>query len=141
MADDFTDGSGSGGSSGSSEEQFRIDGVAIAAPETYKPVFSTTSTKSTKRDQSLTMHNSVMGTIARYDMTWGELTWNETATILNALIDKKSFTFHHKDPRIPGKWIDAVFYCSNYNMDAQTLEENEEKWTGLAINIRRTKKL
>ena len=140
MADGFTDGSG-GSSSGSSEEQFRIDGVAIAAPETYKPVFSTTSTKSPKRDQSLTMHNSVMGTIAGYDMTWGELTWNETATILNALIDKKSFTFHHKDPRIPGKWIDAVFYCSNYNMDAQTLEENEEKWTGLAINIRRTKKL
>lgn len=140
MADSFTDGSG-GSSSGSSEEQFRIDGVAIAAPETYKPVFSTTSTKSTKRDQSLTMHNSVMGTIAGYDMTWGELTWNETATILNALIDKKSFTFHHKDPRIPGKWIDAVFYCSNYSMDAQTLEENEEKWTGLAINIRRTKKL
>lgn len=141
MADGFADGSGSGGSSGSSEEQFRIDGVAIAAPETYKPVFSTTSTKSTKRDQSLTMHNSVMGTIAGYDMTWGELTWTEIATILNALIDKKSFVFHHKDPRIPGKWIDATFYCSNYNMDAQTLEENEEKWTGLTINIRRTKKL
>ena len=49
------------------EECFKSDGVAIAAPETYKPVFSTTSTKSTKRDQSLTMHNSVMGTIA--DMT------------------------------------------------------------------------
>lgn len=43
------------------EECFKIDGVAIAAPETYKPVFSTTSTKSTKRDQTLTMHNSVMG--------------------------------------------------------------------------------
>ena len=141
MADDFTDGSGSGGSSGSSEEQFRIDGVAIAAPETYKPVFSTTSTKSTKRDQSRTMHNSVMGTIAGYDMTWGELTWNETATILNALIDKKSFTFHHKDPRIPGKWIDAVFYCSNYNMDAQTLEDGYEKWTDLSINVRRKRKL
>lgn len=41
------------------EECFKIDGVAIAAPETYKPVFSTTSTKSTKRDQTLTMHNSV----------------------------------------------------------------------------------
>lgn len=27
------------------EECFKIDGVAIAAPETYKPVFSTTSTK------------------------------------------------------------------------------------------------
>ena len=75
------------------------------------------------------------------NMTWGELTWTEIATILNVLIDKKSFTFHHKDPRIPGKWIDASFYCSNYNMEAQTLEEKAEKWTGLAINVRRKKKL
>ena len=123
------------------EECFKIDGVAIAAPETFKPVFSTTSTKSTKRDQSLTMHNSVMGTISGYDLVWGELTWEEIAAILNVLIDKKSFTFHHKDPRIPRKWIDAEFYCSNYNMDAQTLEKNNEKWTGLSINIRRKKKL
>lgn len=91
------------------EECFKIDGVAIAAPETYKPVFSTTSTKSTKRDQALTMHNSVMGTIAGYDMTWGELTWTEIATILNALIDKKSFTFHHKDPRIPENGLMLLF--------------------------------
>ena len=48
---------------------FKIDGIAIADPETYKPVFSTTSTKKSKRDQSLAMHNSVMGTIAGYDLT------------------------------------------------------------------------
>ncbi|MFR7387558.1 MAG: hypothetical protein ACLUTU_00765 [Blautia faecis] len=82
-----------------------------------------------------------MGTISGYDLVWGELTWEEIAAILNVLIDKKSFTFHHKDPRIPGKWIDAEFYCSNYNMDAQTLEKNNEKWTGLSINIRREKEI
>lgn len=123
------------------EECFKIDGVAIAAPENYKPVFSTTSTKKSKRDQSLRMHNSVMGTINGYDMTWGELSWDEIAVILNALINKKSFTFHHKDPRIPGKWVDATFYCSNYSMGAQTLKDNEEKWTDLTINIRRMSKI
>lgn len=120
---------------------FKIDGIVIVEPETYKPVFSTTSTKNSKRDQSLNMHNSVMGTINGYDLTWGELTWEEIAVILNALIDKKSFTFHHKDPRIPGRWVDGIFYCSNFNMAAQTLEENEEKWTDLSINVRRMSKL
>lgn len=123
------------------QEQFKIDGVAIAAPSTYKPTLSTTSTKSTKRDQALTMHNSVMGTISGYDLTWGELTWEEISVILNALIDKKSFIFHHKDPRIPGKWIDAEFYCSNYTMAAQSLKDGYEKWTDLSINVRRKRKL
>ena len=36
---------------------FKIDGIVIVEPETYKPVFSTTSTKNSKRDQSLNMHN------------------------------------------------------------------------------------
>ena len=48
------------------EESFTVDGVAIAAPSTYKPVFATTSTKSSKRDQELSMHNSPMGTIGGY---------------------------------------------------------------------------
>ena len=42
------------------EESFTVDGVAIAATSTYKPVFATTSTKSSKRDQELSMHNSPM---------------------------------------------------------------------------------
>lgn len=37
------------------EESFTVDGVAIAAPSTYKPVFATTSTKSSKRDQELSI--------------------------------------------------------------------------------------
>lgn len=122
------------------EEEFRVDGVAIAAPSTYKPVFATTSTKSSKRDQELTMHNSPMGTIGGYDLTWDVLSWEEIAAILNGMIDKSEFSFHHKDPTVPGKWIDRTFYASNFNMAAQTLEENEETWTELSINIRRIEK-
>lgn len=121
-------------------ECFKIDGVAIATPSGYKPVFSTTSTKSSKRDQELKMHNSPMGTIGGYDLTWNEMTWDEIAEILNSMMDKSEFTFHHKDPTIPGKWVDKTFYASNYSMGAQTLEDSEERWTDLTINIRRIEK-
>ena len=67
----------------------------------------------------------------------GELTWAEIATILNTVLNKSQFTFHHKDPTIPGRWVDRTFYASNFNMAAQTLKDGEEKWTDLSINVRR----
>lgn len=118
-------------------EKFKIDGVEIEAPTEYRPVFSTTSTEDSDRDQALVMHNTPMGTIAGFDMSWEELTWNEIAAILKAMLNKSSFTFHHPDPTVPRIWIDRTFYASNFNMAAQTLEEGIEKWTNLQINVRR----
>ena len=115
------------------QEQFRIDNVVIRAPDSYKPVFATTSTEDSKRSQDLIMHNTPMGTIGGYDMQWGELSWAEIATILNTVLNKSQFTFHHKDPTIPGRWVDRTFYASNFNMAAQTLKDGEEKWTDLSI--------
>ena len=40
------------------QEQFKIDNVVIRAPDSYKPVFATTSTEDSKRSQDLVMHNS-----------------------------------------------------------------------------------
>lgn len=119
------------------QEYFKVDGVTIPAPNTYKPVFATTSTDDSDRDQSLTMHNTPMGTIAGYDMEWGSLTWNEIATVLNSMLNKAQFSFHHADPTIPNRWVDRDFYASNYNMASQTLEDGIEKWEGLSINVRR----
>ena len=50
------------------QEQFEIDNVVIRAPDSYKPVFATTSTEDSKRSQDLIMHNTPMGTIGGYDM-------------------------------------------------------------------------
>lgn len=118
-------------------EEFKIDSVVIAAPSTYKPVFATTSTDDSDRDQNLVMHNTPIGTIAGYDMTWELLTWEEISTILNTIMNKKQFTFHHKDPTIPNQWVDKTFYASNMDMAAQTLEDDEEMWEDLSINVRR----
>lgn len=119
------------------QEQFKIDGAVIKAPDTYKPVFATTSTDDSDRDQNLIMHNTPIGTIAGYDMLWESLTWEEIAVILNSMLNKSQFSFYHKDPTIPGRWVTKDFYASNYNMAAQTLKDNEEMWEDLTINVRR----
>lgn len=119
------------------QEKFFIDGTEIAAPAEYKPVFATTSTEDSDRDQALVMHNTPIGTIAGYDMRWNELKWEEIATILNCILNKSEFTFHHPDPTVPGIWIDRTFYASNFQMAAQTLEDGIETWNDLTINVRR----
>lgn len=117
-------------------EQFKINGVAIAAPSTYSPVFATTSTDDSDRAQDGVMHNTPMFTIGGYDMTWDCLGWDEIAVILNQCIGRSSVLLHYPNPRIPSQWQDREFYCSNFNMDAQTLEEGFEIWEGLQINFR-----
>ena len=44
-------------------EQFEINGVAVAAPSTYSPIFATTSTEDSDRSQDGVMHNTPMFTI------------------------------------------------------------------------------
>lgn len=115
---------------------FTIDGVEIRTPTDYKPVFATTSTPDSDRTQDLVMHNTPMGTIAGYDMKWDSLTWTECATIINAMKNKPSFSFRHKDPCNPNGWSTASFYASNFTMAAQRLQDGQELWSGLTINIR-----
>ncbi len=118
------------------QQYFEIDGVQIKAPDTYKPTFATTSTEDSDRTQDLIMHNTPMGTITGYDMSWGELTPAEMAAILNGMLNKSSFSFKHRDPTVTSGWSTAAFYASNFSMAAQTLKDGEEMWTDLAINVR-----
>lgn len=67
---------------------------------------------------------------------WGSLTWEEIAAILNAVMNKNKYSFYHKSPLVPCRWITSDFYSADYSMEAQTLKDNEEKWTGLSISLR-----
>lgn len=117
-------------------EFFQIDGVTIATPTSYKPVFATTSTSDSDRTQDLVMHNAPIGTVAGYDMVWSRLRNDEISTILNSMLNKPSFVFHHKSPLSPTGWIDADFYAANYNMGCQRLKDGEELWSDLSISVR-----
>ena len=118
-------------------EKFTIDGTEIRTPTTYKPVFATTSTEDSDRTQDLIMHNTPMGTIAGYDLTWDSLTSEEISVIINLMMNKPYFQFHHRDPRNASGWSTSEFYASNYSMQAQRLgERTGELWAGLTINVR-----
>ena len=120
-------------------EQFSIDGVTIKAPDAggYKPVFATTSTEDSDRTQDLIMHNTPMGTIAGYNLTWTNLTSQEISTILNAVMNKPKFSFHHRDPRDASGWSTADFYASNFDIDAGRLGDSTgELWAKLSFNVR-----
>ena len=117
---------------------FEIDNTPIPAPTSYKPKFATTSTEDSDRTQDLVMHNTPMGTIAGYDMQWDSLSNVEISTILNAVMNKPSFMFRHRDPMNATGWSTSAFYCSNFEMTAQRIraDETEELWNGLSINFR-----
>lgn len=115
---------------------FEIDGVQIATPTQYKPIFATTSTDDSDRTQDLVMHNTPIGTVAGYDLVWKSLRNNEISTILNSMMNKPKFSFHHKSPLAPNGWSDADFYATNFNMGAQRLQDGEELWTDLSISVR-----
>ena len=118
-------------------EKFTVNGTEIKAPDTYKPVFATTATEDSDRTQDLIMHNTPIGTIAGYDMTWKSLKSSEISAILNLMMNKSSFSFHHRDPRNASGWSTADFYASNFNMQAQRLgEQTGELWSDLTINVR-----
>ena len=115
--------------------RFEIDGTEIPAPTSYKPRFATTSTEDSDRTQDLIMHNTPMGTIARYDMQWDSLSNTEIALLLGLVMNKSSFMFRHRDPTSATGWSTKAFYCSNYDMEAQRLKDNEELWSGFTMNF------
>lgn len=115
---------------------WKANEIIIKEPSIYRAVFATTSTDESGRTQSLTMHNTPIGTVAGYDMIWEILTPMEISTILKQMINKKSFTFFSPSA-YTGSWETQSFYASNYTAAALTLVEGQERWTDLSINIRR----
>lgn len=96
------------------KEGFTVDGVAIAPPTTYKPVFATTSTKSSKRDQELTMHNSPMGI--------------STVDIPNAALQQKRMItayIYISDPE-EGKTVNTIYMMVNSRKAPEGFEIPED---------------
>ena len=117
-------------------KKFKANEIVIKDPSSFKAVFATTSTEESGRVQSLMMYNTPIGTIAGYDIVWEILTPAEISAILHQMINKKSFAFYCPSA-YSGEWETQSFYASNYTAAALTLIEGEERWTDLAINIRR----
>lgn len=119
------------------QDYIMINGIKIKQPDEdgYEASLATTSTDDSDRDMSLVMHNTPIGTVEGYDLTWTDLSLQEAAEILQQVVNKSNFTVHYLDI-LTGVWKDGEFYASNFNAPARTLKDGKERWDKLSFGIR-----
>ena len=80
---------------------FKIDGVSIPTPSSYKFNVEDLSSEATGRTLDGIMHKDVVAVKDYYECSWKKLSWTEAATLLNAIDGKQQVQFTHADPRVP----------------------------------------
>lgn len=124
------------GQSVQTDRPFRIDGIPIPTPITYEPSIEDLSSDETGRI-TLTgkMVKTVVAVKATYKCGWKRLSWQDTATIMNAINGKTEVNFTHADPRVPNQWITKKFYIGQRQNAALDLSEDKGFWTGLGCSF------
>lgn len=115
------------------QDFFKLNGKKVIQPDGYSAALATTSTEDSDRDMRLVMHNTVVGTVQAYDLSWRYISLADAAEILSHVYEK-NFTAHYMDI-FSGKWRDADFYASNFNAPCKTLEDGVECWDELSFSI------
>ena len=117
------------------KKPFKIDGVAIPTPSTYKFDVEDLSSEATGRTLDGVMHKDVVSVKDYYACTWKKLSWQDAADLLNAIDGKQQFAFTHADPRVPGRWITAQFYVGKRGGAALNLTDDDNTWTDIALTF------
>ncbi len=116
---------------------FKIDGVAIPTPTTYKAGIEDLSSEATGRTLDGIMHKDVVAVKDYYDCTWSGLSWEDTAILLNAVDGKTKVNFTHADPRVPNRYITAEFYVGKRSSAALNLKNKKNTWGDIALTFTR----
>ena len=119
----------------SAERPFKIDGVEIPTPSSYKFGIEDLSSEETGRTLDGVMHKDVVDDKDYYDCTWAKLSWEDAATLLNALQGKPQFLFTHIDPRIPNQWITSTFYVGKRNGAALNILDTKRTWQDISMTF------
>lgn len=115
---------------------FRIDGVEIPTPTSYSPSIEDLSTEETGRlALDGKMYKDVVAVKDSYKCEWARLSWQDTATLMNAIDGKSKFNFTHADPRVPNQWITGEFYVGARSNSALDLSDPKRSWTGLSLTF------
>lgn len=115
--------------------QFKIDGVAIPTPSTYKFGLEDLSSEETGRTLDGVMHKDVVDDKDRYECTWKKLSWQDAATLLNAINKKTSFQFTYVDPRVPNTWLTNSFYVGERSTVAKNLTDPDNTWGDISFTF------
>lgn len=120
---------------GSTNRPFKIDGVAIPTPTTYKFGIEDLSSEETGRTLDGVMHKDVVAVKDYYECMWAKLSWEDTAILLNAINNKEKFNFTHADPRKPNQWLTAEFYVGERGGAALDLTDNKRTWAEITFKF------
>lgn len=114
---------------------FKIDGVAIPTPSTYEASIEDLSSEQTGRTLDGVMHKDVVAVKDYYKCTWKTLSWEDIATLLNAIDGKPRFEFTHADPRVPNRFVTSTFYVGERTSPALNLKDNKKTWKDLTLKF------
>jgi len=116
---------------GTTQRKFKIDGITIPNPTTYEYNIEDLSSEETGRTLDGIMHKDVVSTKDTYNCSWRVLSWEDAATLLNAVDGKTKVRFTHADPRVPGQWITDWFYIGARQGGALDLSDDKRNWKGI----------
>lgn len=119
----------------SATRPFKIDGVEIPTPSTYKAGIEDLSSEETGRTLDGVMHKDVVAVKDYYECTWAKLSWADAATLLNAIDNKEKFNFTHADPRKPNQWVTNEFYVGERSAVALDLTDAQRAWKSLTLKF------
>ena len=120
------------------DRPFKVDGVSIPTPTSYKPGIEDLSSDATGRTLDGVMHKDVVAVKAYYQCTWKKLSWNDAATLINAVSGKAKVQFTHADPRYPGEWRTGWFYIGKKDLGALDLSQptsSRLNWTDINMQF------
>ena len=116
---------------------FKIDGVAIPTPSSYKFGIEDLSSEATGRTLDGTMHKDVVAVKDYYECTWKSLSWSDAATLLNAVNGKKKVSFTHADPRVSTGFVTYDFYIGKRGGASLNLNDPTFTWEDISFTFTR----
>lgn len=114
---------------------FKIDGVAIPAPTEYQADIEDLSSEQTGRTLDGEMHKDVVAVKDTYACTWKRLSWEDTATILNAVDGKTEVSFTYADPRVPNRMLTNKFYIGKRSTPVGVIKEEGGIWKDIKLTF------
>ena len=112
---------------------FEIDDIKIRTPYTFSPSAATTSTEDSDRTQDLEMHNTPMGTIESYNLSFLHIPVKEAAVIYRKIKNRSKYKLRYMSPEL-GDWTTGYFYTSNYSFGTLEQVNGKDAWENLSFN-------
>lgn len=114
---------------------FKINGVEIPTPDTYKAGIEDLSSEATGRTLDGLMHKDVVAVKDTYECTWNSLSWAQAAHILNLVNGKTQVSLTYADPKVPNTFITGTFYIGTRSISAHDLNDPQNAWQDLTMSF------